>query len=250
MELTIDLAPPVLFRLYGFPVTNTLFMSVIVALVLILLARLATRRMQLVPRGVQFWAEVFFTIVYDFLRGVTKDDRITQKLFPLIMTLFLVILFGNAFSYIPGLGAISYQGTSIYRTITSDYSFVLVLTLISFSVTQGMLLATGGVGAFVKKFINFSGSWSQKPINLFLGGMDLIGELAKIVSLSFRLFGNMFAGEVLSIVVSSLMPFVLPLPFAILGLLTTFVQPTVFTLLTTLNVSGNIVSKPSESEAS
>lgn len=249
MEIDISLAPPVLFDIYGFPVTNTLFMSVVIALFLILMARLATRRMQLVPRGVQFWAEVMFSIVYDFLKSVTPSEGAVRKLFPLIMTLFLFILIGNAFSYIPGLGAISYQGTGIYRTITSDYSFVLVLTLISFVVTQGTLLATGGVGAFVKKFINVSGSWSQKPINIFLGGMDLIGELAKIVSLSFRLFGNMFAGEVLTIVVSSLMPFVLPLPFAILGLLTTFVQPTVFSLLTTLNVSGNIVSKPKPAEA-
>lgn len=248
MEL-ISLAPPVLFRVYGFPVTNSLFMSVIVGLVLLSLAFFVGRKPAIVPRGLQFWAEVLFTIVYDFLQGLTKNEGMTRKLFPLIMTLFLVILFGNAFSYIPGLGAISYQGTSVYRTITSDYSFVLVLTLVSFTVTQGMLLATGGVGAFLKKFINFSGSWSQKPINLFLGFMDLIGELAKIVSLSFRLFGNMFAGEVLSAVVSSMMPFVLPLPFAILGLLTTFVQPTVFSLLTSLNVTGNIVSKPAEEQA-
>lgn len=247
--MDISIAPPVLFTIYGLPVTNSLFMSVVVALFLILMARLATRRMSIVPTGVQFWAEQMFTIVYDFLQGLTKDERMTRKLFPLIMTLFLVILFGNLFAYIPGLGAISYQGKAVYRTITSDYSFVLALTLISFTITQGMLLATGGIGTFVKKFINFSGPWSQKPINLFLGGMDLIGELAKIVSLSFRLFGNMFAGEVLSAVIASLMPFVLPLPFAILGLLTTFVQPTVFSMLTSINVASNIVSKPEEKTA-
>lgn len=245
----ISIAPPVLFRVYGFPVTNSLFMSVVVSVFLIIMARLATRRLQVVPRGVQFWAEQMFSLVYEFLQGLTNNERMTRRLFPLIMTLFLIILFGNLFAYIPGLGAISYQGTSVYRTITSDYSFVLVLTLISFTVTQGMLLMTGGVGTFVKKFINFSGSWSQKPINLFLGGMDFVGELAKIVSLSFRLFGNMFAGEVLSAVVASLMPFLLPLPFAILGLLTTFVQPTVFSMLTSINVTGNIVAKPEGKKA-
>ncbi len=242
--MEISIAPSVLFTVYGFPVTNSLFMSVIVALFLVFMARLATRRMQMVPSGVQFWAEQMVALVYGFLQGLTKDERVTRKLFPLIMTLFLLILFGNLFAYIPGLGAISYQGTNIYRTITSDYSFVLALTLISFAITQGTLLATGGIGTYIKKFINFSGPWSQKPINVFLGVMDLIGEVAKIVSLSFRLFGNMFAGEVLTAVVGSLMPFVVPLPFAILGLLTTFVQPTVFSLLTALNITGNIAAKP------
>lgn len=237
----IQLAPPILFSLAGFSVTNTMFMAAMVTLLLVVLARLATRRMQTVPTGVQFWAEVLIDIVYNFLNSITKDERVTKKMFALIMTLFLFILFGNLIAYIPGLGAISYQGTAIHRTVTSDYSLVLVLTLISFFVSQGTLLATGGVLAFVRKFINVGGAWKDKPINLFLGGMDFIGEIAKIVSLSFRLFGNMFAGEVLGLVIASLVPFVLPLPFAMLGLLTTFVQPAVFSLLTTLYVAGNIV---------
>lgn len=238
----INIAPPVLFTIAGFAVTNTFFMSIVVTLFLLLMARLATRRMQTVPTGVQFWAEVMIDIVYNFLNSITKDERVTKKMFALIMTLFLFILFGNLLAYVPGLSAISYQGTAIHRTVTSDYSLVLVLTLISFFVSQATLLATGGVWTFVKKFINFSGAWKDKPINLFLGVMDLIGEVAKIVSLSFRLFGNMFAGEVLSAVIASLVPFVLPLPFAILGLLTTFVQPAVFSLLTALYVTGNIAA--------
>ncbi len=240
----ISLAPPVLFQIYGFPVTNSLFMSVIVGLFLIGMSYLATRRMQAVPTGVQFWAETMVSLVYDFLQGITKNAAVTKKVFPLIMTLFLFILFGNLFAYIPGLSAISYQGTAVYRTITSDYSFVFVLTMVVFVVSQATMFTTGGLGAFVKKFFNLSGPWSQKPINFFLGGMDLIGEFSKIVSLSFRLFGNMFAGEVLAAVISGLVPFVLPLPFAILGLLTTFVQPTVFGLLSTLYVTGNIVERP------
>jgi F-type H+-transporting ATPase subunit a len=243
----INLAPPILFNLAGFPVTNTMFMSVVVTFVLIILARLATRRLQTVPTGVQFWAEVMIDVVYNFLNSITKDERLTKKMFALIMTLFLFILFGNLLAYVPGLSAISYQGTSIHRTVTSDYSLVLVLTLIAFFVSQTTLVATGGVGTFIKKFINFSGPWKDKPINLFLGGMDMIGEVAKIVSLSFRLFGNMFAAEVLGAVVASLVPFVLPLPFAILGLLTTFVQPAVFSLLTTLYVAGNVIPpKPAQ----
>jgi F-type H+-transporting ATPase subunit a len=244
----ISLAPPVLFELGGFPVTNTLFVSVLLSLFLLVLGHLGTRRMQLVPSGVQFWMEVVFEVVYNFMYTLTKSARTTQLMFPLIMTLFLFILFGNLFAYVPGLGAFTYKGTAIYRTATSDYSLVLMLTIISVGLTQAVMLWTGGIFTYIKKFINFSGPWSQKPINLFLGIMDLIGEGAKIISLSFRLFGNMFAGEVLASVVGSLAPFVLPLPFALLGLLTTFVQPAVFSMFTALNISGAIVPSPAKPE--
>lgn len=247
MEL-IQLAPPVLFTVAGFPVTNALFVSVILSVFLIVMGVLATRRMSAVPGRVQFWAEVVFEVVYNFIYTLTKSARATQLMFPLIMTLFLFILFGNLFSYIPGLSAISYNGTAIYRTVTSDYSLVLMLTILSVGLTQAVMIWTGGVVNYIKKFLNVSGPWSMKPINLFLGVMDLIGEGAKVVSLSFRLFGNMFAGEVLSTVVGSLAPFVLPLPFALLGLLTTFVQPAVFSMFTALNMSGAIVPAPAEGQ--
>lgn len=220
-------------------------MAVVVSVLLMLTFFLTTRSLKMVPSGLQFWLEVIIGGAYDFLLSVTKNEKATDKMFPLVMTLFLFILVGNLFAYVPGLGSISYNGTSIYRTITSDYSLVLVLTLISFMVTQSTLLFTGGFFAFFSKFINLTGPWKDKPINAFLGGMDLVGELGKILSLSFRLFGNMFAGEILGLVMFSLVPFILPLPFAILGLLTAVVQPTVFALFTALNITGNVVSKES-----
>lgn len=243
---SVTLAPAILFSIAGFPITNAFVVMLVVTLFLVIVARLATRRLDLVPRGVQFWVEQLFSIVYNFIQGITGKESSTRVMFPFVMTFFLFILVGNFFAYIPGLGAFTYGGKALYRTVTSDYSFVLMLTLVSFFITQATLVLTGGPVAFIKKFINVSGPWSMKPINMFLGGMDLIGEFAKIISLSFRLFGNMFAGEVLGAVVGGLMPFVLPLPFAILGLLTAVVQPSVFSVLTTLNVSGNIVTKPGQ----
>lgn len=240
--MEISIAPPVLFTLAGFPVTNTLFVSVLLSAVLLLLAFRLGRGLKPVPKGFQFWVEMTFELVYNFIYTLTKSERTTKKMFPLIMTLFLFILLGNLLAYIPGIGTITFRGTAIYRTITSDYSLVLMMTILSIGITQAVMIWTGGIWNYVKKFINLSGVWHQKPINFFLGIMDLIGEAAKVISLSFRLFGNMFAGEVLATVVGTLVPFVLPLPFALLGLLTTFVQPAVFTIFTTLNISGAIVA--------
>lgn len=241
--MEISVSPPVLFSLGTFPVTNTFIITLLLTGLFLFMA-LRIRRLRDVPRGIQFWAEVVFEIVYNFIYSLTKNHKATAMMFPLITTLFLVILFGNLLAYIPGISTITYQGKTLYRTITSDYSLVLMMTILAVGLTQVVTIWTGGILNYVKKFINVSGVWHQKPLNFFLGIMDLISECAKVVSLSFRLFGNMFAGEVLAMVIGSLVPFILPLPFAILGLLTAFVQPAVFSVFTALNLSGAIVPEP------
>ena len=114
----------------------------------------------------------------------------------------------------------------------ADYGMVFVLTAISVITVQIVAIFTHGPFGYLKKFINFS-----SPLAFALGLMDLIGELAKILSLSFRLFGNIFAGEVLGMVMLFLAPFILPLPFAMLGLITAVIQGFVFSLLTLIFIS-------------
>jgi F-type H+-transporting ATPase subunit a len=114
----------------------------------------------------------------------------------------------------------------------SDYGMVLVMTLISVLITQIIAIITAGPWKYLGKFINF-----KNPLKFFLGIMELIGEVAKIISLSFRLFGNIFAGEVLGAVVLFLAPFFVPLPFLFLGLLTAVVQAFVFAVLTLVFIS-------------
>ncbi|MDO5561811.1 MAG: F0F1 ATP synthase subunit A, partial [bacterium] len=155
-------------------------------------------------------------------------------------SLFIFILCSNLFTNLPGMGAwtiraVDGTATPLFRSVLADYGAVLVLTLITVTVAQFAFIITQGLGKYLKQFFDFS-----NPINFFLGLMNLIGELAKILSLSFRLFGNVFAGEVLISIVTALIPFVVPLPFFVLSLFSSVIQAYVFAVLSTVFISANL----------
>jgi len=224
--MKISLAPEILFYIGNFAVTNTILVSVATSIIILLFLLLARRKMSLVPKGVQFWAEVMLEEGYKFVEGVMGTERAAKRVFPYIATVFLFILTANLIPFVPGLDTITMNGVPLYRTATTDYNLVFMLTIISLVLVEMVAIVSGGIIKYVAKFINVKG-----PIAAFMGIMDLVGEFAKIISLSFRLFGNIFAGQVLSAVILFLAPFVIPLPFALLGLLAAVIQAAVFSIL-------------------
>ncbi len=175
--------------------------------------------------------------------GFSKRKKQAKMMFPFIMTLFLFFLIANFLPFIPGIGAITYNGVALHRTATSDYSLAFALATVAVVAMQVITIITGGIWTYFSKYFNFSGPWSMKPINVFLGLMDIISEIAKIISLSFRLFGNMFAGQILAAVIIGLVPYVIPLPFALLGILTAVIQAAVFAILVLIFMSMAVVEK-------
>lgn len=241
--MEISLAPETLFTVAGFDVTNSFFVTVIISIILLLAFGFGARKMKEVPKGLQFWLEVFVEQGYNFIEGIAGSKERADKMFPFIMTMFFVFLVANFIPFIPGLGAITYNGVPIHRTATSDYSLVFSLAILSVVLMQVITIVTGGIWTYFTKFFNVSGPWSMKPINLFIGLMDIVSEIAKIISLSFRLFGNMFAGEVLAAVVIGLVPYIAPVPFALLGVLTAFIQAAVFAILVLIFMNMAVVEK-------
>ena len=171
--------------------------------------------------------------------------------------MFLITLTANLATFIPGQAAVSVKTAGgfvpLFRSIVADYSLVFVMTLVSVITTQIVAIYIHGPFGYIGKFLNFSGIkdffvqafkgklkfglLAQGFLDAFLGIMDIVGEIAKIISLSFRLFGNMFASEVLAAVFLFLAPFVVPIPFLFLGLLTAVVQPFVFSVLTLIFIN-------------
>lgn len=241
----ITLASNILFSIGSFPVTNTFLLTVVASIFLMIFFVSIARRMKNVPSGAQNVVEMLLEGAYSFTESVIGPGKPARKIFPLVGTMFIFILFSNLLTFIPGQSAFTiYKGGNpipIFRAIMSDYGLVLVMTLISVITTQIVSVAVLGPFKHIGKFINL-----KSPLDFFLGIMDLVGEIAKIFSLSFRLFGNMFAGEVLTAVILFLMPFFAPLPFMFLGLLTAVVQAFVFAVLTLVFTSMVIESSPEE----
>jgi F-type H+-transporting ATPase subunit a len=236
MELNISLSPETLFLIGNFPITNTLLWSFVLSLFLILVFVIPASRLKLVPGKFQSFMEMLIEGAYDFVESIIGPGKKARRVFPLVFTMFIFALVANLAVYIPGQAAVTInkggEAISVFRAVMSDYSMVLVMTLISVLITQIVAIITVGPWKYLGKFINF-----KNPLKFFLGIMDLIGEIAKILSLSFRLFGNIFAGEVLGAVALFLIPFFVPLPFLFLGLLTATVQAFVFAVLTLVFIS-------------
>lgn len=228
----VTIAPETLFSIGGFPITNALLWSVFLSALLIALAFRLRSSLREVPKGFQNVAEALIETYFNFTNTITGSVKKTKRIFPLAFSMFVFILLANILTLLPGVPAITFHNEPIFRAIVTDYNLVLFLTLTTVILIQIVAVIVNGPFGYMKKFINFS-----SPLNFILGIMDIVGELSKVLSMSFRLFGNIFAGEVLIAVMLSLMPYFVPLPFMLLGLLAGVIQAFVFSLLTIVFVS-------------
>jgi F-type H+-transporting ATPase subunit a len=238
--MNISLAAEPLLHFGTFPITNTLIMAMLVSGVLLLLTALARHQLQLIPAGVGNAVEGVVEGLLNLVDSVTHDRERSARFLPIVGTIFLFVIVSNWIELVPGLGTIGiweeHGGKSILvpfiRSASADLNVTLAVALFSVVITQVVGMREVGAKLHLKKFFNFSG-----PIMFFVGLLELISEFAKIVSFSFRLFGNIFAGEVLLIVVTTLAPYILPLPFLLLELFVGFVQALVFSMLTLVNLN-------------
>jgi len=233
----ISIAAERILNIFGMPITNTLLMSWITMAVLILVSILATRKLKLIPKGLQNFVESIIEFILNFIDQITGSRKQSEKFFPLVTTIFIFILFSNWLGLVPGVGTIGFfevshveEGARIFvpflRSTNSDLNMTLALAIVSVIATQIFGIITIGFFKYVSKYI------SKNPGLTFAGILEAIAELVKILSFSFRLFGNIFAGEVLLIVMAFLLPFIAPLPFMLLELFVGFIQALIFSLLT------------------
>ena len=225
MEHGIVLKPDILGYYSNFPITNSLVTSWIVMVVLIVVAVLIRFKVSLVPTSQVY---NFFEMIIDGLYQLveTLSHSKTKLFFPVVMTFFLYILFGNLLGLLPGFGTITYHGYHLLRSTNSDLNMTLGLALLSAFLTHAFAIYYLGIWSYLQKW------FSLNPLFLFVGLLELVGEMTKVVSLSLRLFGNIFAGEVVLATISSLLAFVAPLPFYFLEIIVAVVQALVFMMLT------------------
>lgn len=239
MEISIVAEP--LFDIAGFVITNSLLWAFIVSgfFLLIALLLLRPKRFTDVPHGFQNVTEAVFEGLLSFMDGIVGDKKLTERFFPLIATIFLFILFSNWSGLLPGAGTVGVHGTHhghemlipILRSPSADLNMTAAIAIIAMCAVQFFGVSVLGLRGYGTKF--FVAPW-RKPyiIGSAVGILELIGEFAKILSFSFRLFGNVFAGEVLLLVMLYLMPYMVPLPFLLLEVFVGVVQAGVFSLLT------------------
>ncbi len=224
----ISLVAEPLFRVGPLTVTNSLFTSWIVVALLCLAAVSIAKSIKKIPSNFQLMFELPIEALMNVVRGVAAHRAVT--FFPYVATFFFFILLSNLAGLIPGVGTIGLrEGANIvpfFRAPTADLNTTLALAVVSVVLIQYYGFKTFGT-RYLSRFFTL-----KNPMMTFVGILEFISEIAKIVSFAFRLFGNIFAGEVLLVVISSLIPPLAPLPFYGLELFVGFIQAVVFSMLT------------------
>lgn len=237
--MEISIAAEKLFSFGTFPVTNAFLIGAIVSGALMLITRRIVEQWKEVPRGAQNVFEIIIESLLDLVQSVTQDRKQALSFFPLIATIFLFVLVSNWAGLLPGLGTVGIYGEHnghhtiipFLRSTSADLNFTLALSLIVVLTIQFTGIAAMGIVKYGKKFFV---SPFHKPygIGTAVGILELVSEVGKTISFTFRLFGNVFAGEVLLTVMLHLVPYFLPLPFLFLEIFVGFIQAVVFAMLT------------------
>jgi len=235
-------------RPFGFPITNSMIVSWIVALGLILFARVATRDMKQVPGSAQNFIEWLVGGLYDFLQSII-GPRLVKRTFWFFATVFIFILSANWVGLIPGVGTIGWGHQTpdgfvvdqpFFRGANADLNLTLAMALVFFAYWVIWALQEVGPAGFLKELFAPKGESTGflKVLMVFVffaaGCLEIISILFRPVSLSFRLYGNIFAGENMLETMSLLVPglgWLLPIPFYFMELLVGLVQALVFMLL-------------------
>lgn len=259
------LPPSEIFHIGSFAVTNTIFTAWISIILLGGLFWAATRRMKLIPGRFQAIAESIIGYLYDFCTDIAGEKN-GRRFFPLVATIFLFVITNALMNLIPGYNSIligeGSHATHLLRGANTDVNFPLALAVISFVMVEYWGLKTIGVLHYMGKFFNFGPFIKsirhfrkEGPmgvfnglIAIFIGLIELMAEFIRIISFTFRLFGNMTGGEILLVSMLFLMPFLLALPFYGLELLVGFIQALIFAGLTL--VFAHIAVTPHSEEAS
>jgi F-type H+-transporting ATPase subunit a len=256
------LPAPVLFSVLGLPITNTMLAGWITVIFLVLGSWLITRRMKLVPGRVQAVFEFALGWIYDFCVSVAGEKN-GRKFFPVVCTIFLFVIFNSWLSMVPGFGSILWGNHELLRGANTDLNTPLAIALVSFVFVEFYGLKTLGI-KYLRKFVNagrlfksighifkghpkkgLSGLFSG-AIDVFVGGLEALSELIRIVSFTFRLFGNMTAGEILIGVIAFLWPFAVGWLVYGLEMFFGFIQALVFSGLTLAFVSMAVTSHEEE----
>lgn len=259
-EISLPAEPIFTIPVVGFAITNTLLATWLTMLVLTVGAILVTRNLQMVPSGLQNLVEWGLAVLLALTENVAGEKG--RRFFPLVATIFIFLLVSNWTGLLPGFASVGlihqahegghevrtisvagidvnilqakeaaehetgYTVFSFLRSAATDLNTPLALAIIAVVATQVVGLRAQG-RQYIKKFISF-----DDVMGLVVGPLELVSELAKIISFSFRLFGNIFAGEVLLAVLAFIVPYLVSIPFFGLELFVGLMQAFVFAMLT------------------
>jgi len=248
-EITLFAEP--VFHLGNFTITNALFTSWFVVAIIIILSLVLRSRLREVPSKLQNLFEIIVDGALDLCDQVTNSRALSIKIFPIAISVFFFVLINNWLGILPlgGLGIIEEGEHGLafipyLRGGTADINTTIALAVMAVVGANIFGIFSIGIWKTLNKYVNLKALGKiftevrkdptiiiVAPITFFVGLIEIIGEFAKVASLSFRLFGNVFAGEVLLASMAALVAYIVPIPFLFLEILVGVIQALIFATL-------------------
>lgn len=234
-------APEVIFHIGNFPVTNTMINVWIAIAIFLILGLVIRRKVALRPGKLQNGIEYFLEPLFGYFDQVTGDRKKTLRFLPVVGSIFFFILLSNWLGLLPGTGSITVGHAPLLRPANTDLNLTVAMALATVVISHIFGFVSVGVFTHLGKFVQIANvihSFKKGPVAILsaiiefgVGILEIISEFAKVLSLSLRLFGNIFAGEVLISVIMGIAGLIVPAPFMLLELLVGLVQAGVFAML-------------------
>lgn len=234
-----DIRPDVVFKAFGWPIPNSGLQITLILILISLFCYFVIRKFTLTPTTkIQHAIEALYDGMMVFAEQIIGSKSKAREVAPVILSLFIFVALANLINFIPGLNSFTWNGVSLFRTPTSDFNttFSMALALILF--IQFAAIKKTGIFSYIGKFIQIKqlilafkegvGAGFTALIEFFVGLLDIVSECAKVFSLSLRLFGNIYAGEVLLVMIFGALAIGLPSVWMSLSLFFGIIQAIVF----------------------
>lgn len=238
-----QVTPDTILTIGGFKIANTTMLSFFILILFVLLCFFVIRKFKERGNKIQYIIEMIYEGMLGLTAQVTGSKKHAIIIFPLIGALIFYILTSNLIGIIPGLTTITIGGKSLFRSPTSDFNTTFGLALGCVILLQFISIKDFGFWGHIGKYFKFKeiflgfrksiGAGFMAMIDFAIGLLDIIGELARVVSLSLRLFGNMYAGEVLATLILGAFAYALPIAWTAMSTLSGVIQSIVFGALVT-----------------
>lgn len=241
----------------GYPINDSVLGTLIVSSIILIIGIILRSRASIVPGRFQVALEAFVEFFLKQLTVSWGSEERAKKYLPFVLAIFLFLFIANQFSVIPLMSAVMTDGVTALRTPSSDLGLTVTLGVMVVIGSHLIALASHPfrhIGNYIRfheflKVRSFMDLFNA-CLAVFLGVLDIIGEFAKIMSMSCRLFGNIFAGEVMVAVISGLVAYIVPMPFIAISFFSGIVQSFVFSLLAVNFMPGIIrSSEPAPAQA-
>jgi F-type H+-transporting ATPase subunit a len=235
------LDPEILFQIGNFSISNSTFFILLITILLLLVGWFAIRKFKITPTNFQVAVEGIYEAVVGLIDQITSDRGRSQKIFPIVGAMLVYLVIANLIGLIPGLENITFNNTPIFKTPTADFNTTFGLALGAIIIINVVSVFEWGPLRFLGRFVPLHkvyqgfkkgiGAGFMSIIDVFLGLLDVVGELAKVISLSLRLFGNMYAGQVLAVILLGAFAYIIPSIWMAMNMFVGILQAMVFTSL-------------------